>query len=87
MKGRMQEVHRMFAEHTLQVNNHAITAARLCEKTLSVLDHLRQCPKDISALISLEKVLKRRRIAMNRVRSTHFMNYCHILKLYGLSDF
>jgi hypothetical protein len=42
-----------FGKHALDVGNQAIKAAISCERVISLLDHLRENHKDVSALIRL----------------------------------
>jgi ribosomal protein S15 len=42
-----------FGKHALDVGNQAIQACMHCEKTITLLNHLREHHKDVSALIKL----------------------------------
>ena len=42
-----------FGKHNMDVGNQAIQAAVFCEKVVSLLNHLRENHKDVSALIKL----------------------------------
>ena len=52
-KARFRQVRDIFAKHSLDVGNQAIQACMHCEKTISLLNHLREHHKDVSALIKL----------------------------------
>ena len=57
-----------------------------CEKTLTLLNHLRINHKDISALIKLQRNLKERRAALFYLKREMPLEYAHVLRLYGLTD-
>ncbi len=53
ISARFQQVKAIFQDHSLDVGNQAIQACMHCEKTISLLNHLRVHHKDVSALIKL----------------------------------
>ena len=57
-----------------------------CEKTISLLNHLRVHHKDVSALIKLQRNLAERRAALFYLKREEPVNYAHVLRLYGLTD-
>ena len=57
-----------------------------CEKTISLLDHLRVHHKDIAALIKLQRNLAERRAALFYLKRKQPLEYAHVLRLYGLTD-
>ena len=59
----------------------------ICEKTITILNHLRANHKDIAALIKLQRNLKDRRDAMMYLKRREPHEYGHVLRLYGLTDF
>ena len=52
-RARFRQVRAIFGQHSLDVGNQAIQACMHCEKTISLMNHLRVHHKDISALIKL----------------------------------
>lgn len=75
-----------FGKHALDVGNAAIQACMVCEKTITLLNHLRINHKDISALIKLQRNLAERRKALFYLKREQPMEYAHVLRLYGLTD-
>ena len=57
-----------------------------CEKTLTILSHLRMHHKDVSALIKLQRNLRDRRAALFYLKREQPLEYAHVLRLYGLTD-
>ena len=57
-----------------------------CEKTITLLNHLRVNHKDISALIKLQRNLAERRRALFYLKREEPVNYAHVLRLYGLTE-
>ena len=57
-----------------------------CEKTISLLNHLRINHKDVAALIKLQRNLKDRRTALFYLKREQPLEYAHVLRLYGLTD-
>jgi ribosomal protein S15P/S13E len=58
----------------------------LCEKVVSLLAHLKDNHKDITAVIKLQKALVQRRKALNYLKTHDFLAYAHVLRAYGLAD-
>ena len=78
--------HSRFAKHALDVGNQAIQACMVCEKTITLLNHLRINHKDVSALIKLQRNLVERRKALFYLKREMPMEYAHVLRMYGLTD-
>ena len=74
-KAKHQRLISIFGTHTLDVGNQAIQAAIQCEKTISLLDHLRRNHKDMSALIRLERQLVVRKKSLMVVKCNNYLAY------------
>ena len=85
-KARFRQVKDIFGQHSLDVGNQAIQACMHCEKTISLLNHLRIHHKDVSALIKLQRNLAERRAALFYLKREQPMEYAHVLRVYGLTD-
>ena len=59
----------------MDVGNQAIKAAISCERVISLLDHLRENHKDVSALIRLQKQLAVRRKDLFYLKRNEFLAY------------
>ena len=70
----------------MDVGNQAIQACMHCEKTITLLNHLRIHHKDISALIKLQRNLVERRKALFYLKRHEQLDYAHVLRVYGLTD-
>lgn len=70
----------------MDTGNQAVQAAIHCEKTISLLNHLRENHKDVSALIRLQRELSERRKALFYLKRHDFLGYAHVLRVYGLTD-
>jgi hypothetical protein len=57
-----------------------------CEKVISLLNHLRENSKDVSALIRLQKALRIRRNALFILKREHGLAYHTLLRLYDMDD-
>ena len=57
-----------------------------CEKTITLLNHLRVHHKDVSALIKLQRNLAERRAALFYLKRNQPVEYGHVLRIYGLAD-
>ena len=57
-----------------------------CEKTITILNHLRVHHKDVSALIKLQRQLVERRKALFYLKREQPLEYAHVLRVYGLTD-
>ena len=57
-----------------------------CERVITLLDHIRDNHKDVSALIRLQKHLSVRRKALFRVKAQDYLAYHQILRVYNLDD-
>mmetsp|Transcript_29977 Transcript_29977/g.45838 ORF Transcript_29977/g.45838 Transcript_29977/m.45838 type:complete len:88 (-) Transcript_29977:8-271(-) len=57
-----------------------------CEKTISLLNHLRIHHKDVSALIKLQRNLAERRKGLSYLKREQPVEYGHVLRIYGLAD-
>ena len=77
---------RRLGKHALDVGNLGIQAAVHCERTISLLDHVRKNHKDVSALIRLQKQLSVRRKALFRIKAQDYLAYHAILRTYDLDD-
>lgn len=66
--------------------NAAIQAASWCEQVLSLLNHLRENNKDRTALIGVEKALRKRRKALLFLKRKNFRDYAKLIEMYGLDD-
>ena len=75
-----------FGQHSMDTGNQAIQAAVFCEKVVSLLNHLRENHKDVSALIRLQRGLAQRRRSLFYLKNHNFLAYAHVLKVYGLTD-
>ena len=75
-----------FAQHSLDVGNQAIQACMHCEKTITILNHLRVHHKDVSALIKLQRQLVERRKGLFYLKRHEPLAYSNVLKVYGLTD-
>ena len=52
---RFNRIKDMLGKHALDCGNNGIQAAVHCERTITLLDHIRSNHKDVSALIRLQK--------------------------------
>lgn len=75
-----------FGIHYMDTGNQSIQAAIFCEKVVSLLNHLRENHKDVSALIRLQRALAQRRRSLFFLKTHDFLGYAHVLKVYGLAD-
>ena len=57
-----------------------------CEKTITLLNHLRDHHKDVSALIKLQRNLAERRAALFYLKRHEPLEYGNVLRIYGLTD-
>lgn len=57
-----------------------------CEKTITLLNHLKDNHKDISALIKLQRNLAERRAALFYLKRHQPLEYANVLRVYGLTD-
>jgi ribosomal protein S15P/S13E len=57
-----------------------------CEKTITLLNHLRDHHKDISAIIKLQRNLAERRAALFYLKRNESIEYANVLRVYGLTD-
>lgn len=70
----------------MDTGNQSIQAAVFCEKVVSLLNHLRENHKDVSGLIRLQKALAQRRRSLFYLKTNDFLQYAHVLRVYGLAD-
>ena len=75
-----------FGKHQLDVGNQAVQAAVMCEKVVSLLNHMRENHKDVSGLIRLQRALAQRRRFLFYLKNHDFLAYAHVLRVYGLTD-
>lgn len=75
-----------FGDHALDCGNPGVRAAISCERTISLLDHLRENHKDVSALIRLQRQLAIRKRDLFYLKRTDYLKYHQALRIYGLED-
>eukprot|EP00347_Sterkiella_histriomuscorum_P015955 403355050 len=85
-QARAHEIINIFGKHQMDVGNNAIQAAVLCEKVVSLLNHMRENHKDVSGLIRLQRSLAQRRRFLFYLKNNDFLAYAQVLKIYGLTD-
>lgn len=82
----MADINYRFGKHNMDCGNQAIQAAIFCEKTISMLNHLRVHHKDATALIRCQKLLAQRRKFLFWLKIHDGLSYHHILRCYGIDD-
>lgn len=75
-----------FGKNALDVGNAAIQAARHCERTISLLNHLRVHHRDATAIIRMGVQLQQRRNELLYLKRHDALAYFQVLRLYGLKD-
>ena len=70
----------------MDVGNREIQAAVMCEKVVSLLNHMREHHKDVAGLIRLQRALAQRRRLLFQLKNHDFLSYAHVLRIYGLAD-
>ncbi len=63
-----------------------IRTAAQCENVVSLLNHLRENHKDVSALQKLQKALSKRRKLLTYLKMFHHLEYTAVCKAYAIPD-
>ena len=85
-RARLEACKHMFGRSLYDTGSAAMQAAALCEKTISLVKHMKDNHKDSNAARHLNTVLARRRTALEYLKRKDFQRYSHLIFHYGVKD-